>query len=386
MLKLLDNFSPTGIPPAAEALRRAVKAFLAQWMQGRRAELNARSWSGFDARFSRALAERGWVGLTIPREYGGGGADAFARFVLIEELLAVGAPVAAHWIGDRQSGPLLMRYGTQAQRQFYLPRICRGEIFFCIGMSEPGAGSDLAGLRTRARREADGWVLSGSKIWTTFAHESHYMIALVRTSGSPKDRQQGLSQFIIDLSLPGITVRPIADLTGDAHFNEVFFDEVRLPAQALVGEEGAGWSQVNAELAFERSGPERIYSSIVLLDCWIKHLQSTSHAGEAATARLGGLIARMGVLRQMSISLTARLALGESPLIEAAVVKDLGTQLEQDIPIAIADELAAQPESAIDDELLRTLAFVSQISPAFSLRGGTREILRGMIARGLGLR
>jgi alkylation response protein AidB-like acyl-CoA dehydrogenase len=249
-------------------------------------------------------------------------------------------------------------------------------------MSEPGAGSDLASIRTRAQPDGDSWRLSGSKIWTTYAHKSHYMIALVRTSGGPADRQKGLSQFIIDLSLPGITVRPITDLTGDAHFNEVFFDDVRVPAGALVGQEGAGWAQVNAELAFERSGPERILSSVVLLDCWIKHLQSAPNACDSL-ARLGALLA---TLRAMSIALTARLAVGESPLVEAALVKDLGTELEQDIPLAIAEALGEAPGMQINDELLRTLAFVSQINPAYSLRGGTREILRGMIARGLGLR
>jgi alkylation response protein AidB-like acyl-CoA dehydrogenase len=385
MIELLNTFVPTSLPSTAEALRPAVKNFLASWMRDRPAEIRARSWSGFDAEFSRALALRGWIGLTLPREYGGAGLDVFARFVLIEELLAAGAPVAAHWIGDRQSGPLLMRYGTEEQRCWFLPRICRGEIFFCIGMSEPSAGSDLAGLRTRARRTGDSWRLSGSKIWTTYAHKSHYMIALVRTSGEPGDRQKGLSQFIIDLSLSGITIRPITDLTGDSHFNEVFFDEVQLPASALVGTEGAGWTQVNAELAFERSGPERIYSSIILLDRWVQHLRTAPNSA-ASLARLGSLIARMAVLREMSISVTARLALGESPLTEAALVKDLGTELEQDIPTIIGEALAETPGTMVDEELLRTLAFVTQISPAYSLRGGTREILRGMLARGLGMR
>ncbi|WP_156681256.1 acyl-CoA dehydrogenase family protein [Sphingomonas profundi] len=385
MAGLLDSFSHADIPAGAEALRPQVKAFLAEQMAGRPADARARSWSGFDADFSRAVAARGWLGLTLPREYGGGGADAFSRFVLVEEFLAAGAPVAAHWIGDRQSGPLLLHYGTEAQRRHYLPRMCAGEIFFCIGMSEPNAGSDLASVRTRAIGGEDGWTLNGQKIWTTYAHKSHYMIALVRTSGTSDDRQKGLSQFIIDLSLPGIDIRPIVDLTGDSHFNEVFFDDVHLPADALVGQEGAGWAQVNAELAFERSGPERIYSSIVLLDCWADHLRGVPDA-HAGLAVLGRLLARMAVLREMSIAVTARLAAGESPVIEAALIKDIGTALEQEIPVAIAEALAAHPEVPVTDELLRTLAFVSQVAPAYSLRGGTREILRGMIARGLGLR
>lgn len=384
MNTLTDAFASAPIPAGAEVFRAQVKAFLAEALPDRPAHTRARSWSAFDAGFSRALAERGWLGLTLPTQYGGGGRDAFWRFVLVEELLIAGAPVAAHWFGDRQTGPLLLRYGTEAQRQFFLPRICRGEIFFCIGMSEPNAGSDLASVRTRATRTETGWLLNGSKIWTTFAHKSHYMLALVRTSGTVSDRQQGLSQLIVDLRQPGVSVKPIKDLCGDEHFNEVFFEDVRLDADALVGDEGQGWAQANAELAFERSGPERIYSSLVLLDLWTEHLRSDSP--ERHAARLGKLLARLAVLREMSLSITQRLAQGESPLLEAALLKDLGTEFEQLMPQEIADAIAEDPNSRSDDELLRTVAYLMQISPAFSLRGGTREILRSMIARGLGLR
>src|SRR5690606_15304076 len=233
-----------------------VRAFLDEELAGVPADVRARSWMGFDAGFSRRLAARGWIGITFPRAYGGGGRSLFARFVLSEELLAVGAPVSAHWIADRQSGPLILKYGTEAQKAFYLPRICRAEAFFCIGMSEPNSGSDLASIKTRATRNEQGWLLNGSKIWTTNAQRSHYMIALVRTSGEAADRYKGLSQIVVDLSLPGVTVRPIKDLAGDEHFSEVFFEDVQCPADALIGTEGDGWAQVNAELAFERSGPE----------------------------------------------------------------------------------------------------------------------------------
>jgi alkylation response protein AidB-like acyl-CoA dehydrogenase len=384
MISILDAFRATVIPPEAESLREPVKAFLADRLAGIPAHERARTWTGFDAGFSRALGERGWLGLTLPERYGGAGKDAFARFVLVEELLAAGAPIAAHWIGDRQSGPLLLHYGTENQRQFYLPPICRGEIFFCIGMSEPNAGSDLASVRTRAVRDGDGWRLSGSKIWTTYAHESHYMIALVRTSGSVADRHQGLSQFIIDLSLPGISIRPIRLGTGDSDFSEVHFEDVRLPADALVGTEGNGWVQVNAELAFERSGPERIYSSLVLLDTWSNMLGQT--AAESDLVRLGKLTARLAPLRAMSVAITGLLAQGKSPLTEAALFKDIGTELEQDITTELADAIGSKPELVPDQELMRTLAFLMQLNHVFSLRGGTREILRGMIARGLGLR
>jgi alkylation response protein AidB-like acyl-CoA dehydrogenase len=384
MIALAEAFACSALPDAAEDLRAEVKSFLAAALPDRPSTARAKTWSAFDAEFSRMLAKRGWLGLTLPTRYGGAGLDAFSRFVLVEELLIAGAPVAAHWIADRQSGPLILRYGTEAQRQFYLPRICRAEIFFCIGMSEPNAGSDLASVRTKATRTETGWLLNGSKIWTTYAHKSHYMLALVRTSGTTDDRQQGLSQFVIDLSLPGISVKPITDLCGDDHFSEVFFQNVHLSADALVGEVGQGWVQINAELAFERSGPERIYSSLVLLDLWtqrVRHASSESHE-----VRLGRLIARLAVLREMSLAITHRLAKGDSPLLEAALLKDLGTEFEQFIPQEIADALGADPDAPPDDEIMRTLAYLMQISPAFSLRGGTREILRGMIARGLGLR
>ncbi|KAK52539.1 acyl-CoA dehydrogenase family protein [Bordetella bronchiseptica] len=385
MSALIDRFELAELPARAQAFRQDVQAFLKAELPPLPADRRARSWMGFDAGFSRKLAARGWVGVTLPRAYGGAEMDAFSRFVLIEELLCAGAPVSAHWIADRQSGPQIRKFGSEAQRSFYLPRICRGEAFFCIGMSEPNSGSDLASVGTRATRRADGgWTLSGRKIWTTNAQHCHYMIALVRTSGTPQDRNQGLSQFIVDLSLPGVTVRPIADLAGDAHFSEVFFDDVQLSDEALIGQEGSGWEQVTAELAFERSGPERIYSSMVLLDGWIQWLRGRGDVSQ--TAAVGRYATHLAALRNLSLSVTARLAAGESPVVEAALVKELGTTFEQEIPAAIEAALGSDPGADIDAELLRTCAYVNQVCPTYSLRGGTREILRGMIARGLGLR
>ena len=299
--------------------------------------------------------------------------------------------MGSHWIADRQSAPLILKYGTEAQRRFYLPPICRGESFFCIGMSEPNAGSDLASVKTRAVKTADGWLLNGQKIWTSNAQNCQYMIALVRTSGEATDRQKGLSQIIVDLSLPGVTVRPIKDQSGDSHFCEVFFDNVALNrddlrGDALIGDEGNGWAQVTAELAFERSGPERIYSSIVLFDEWLAFVR-TDAGRSAESVKLAGKIAcHLATLRAMSVAVTQKLVQGESPVVEAALVKDLGTTLEQLIPTAIADDLFSREVQNAPLELLHTLNFVTQVAPSFSLRGGTRDILRGMIARGLGLR
>ncbi|MFN3552017.1 MAG: acyl-CoA dehydrogenase family protein [Novosphingobium meiothermophilum] len=381
---MFDTLTLAQLPPEDEALRPQVRAFLESELAGMPTDRRARSWQGFSAGFSRALGKAGLVGLTLPEAYGGRGMGPFARFVVVEELLSAGAPVAAHWIADWQSAPLLLNFGTEAQRQKHIPAICRGEQVFCIGMSEPGAGSDLAGVRTRAERTDKGWVVNGQKIWTTNAMHSDYMIALLRTSGTAADRQAGLSQLIIDLKAPGVTIRPIVDLTGDAHFAEVFFENVELGEDALVGQEGDGWNQVVAELAFERSGPERIYSSVVLLDAWIRHMQAAGRSDAAAL--VGRLTAELATLRAMSIACTARLALGESPVVEASIVKDRGTSFEQELPVVIADDLAAHPDEAVNEELYRTLMYVTHIAPSFSLRGGTREILRGIIARGMGLR
>jgi alkylation response protein AidB-like acyl-CoA dehydrogenase len=382
--QVFDTFSLARLPQEDEALRPVIRDFIAQQIAGLPADRRARSWQGFSAEFSRALGAAGFLGLTLPTAYGGQGKGPFARFVVVEELLSAGAPVAAHWIADRQSAPLLLGYGTEAQRQAYIPRICRGEAIFCIGMSEPGSGSDLASVRTRADRNDKGWLVNGQKIWTTNAMHSDYMIALVRTSGTQADRQAGLSQLIIDLRAPGVTIRPIVDLTGDAHFAEVFFDNVQLGEDALVGSEGDGWKQVTAELAFERSGPERIYSSVVLLDGWVKHLQAVGRTDAAPL--VGRLTAELATLRAMSIACTARLVAGESPVVEASIVKDRGTGFEQELPTVIADDLASHPDEAVGEELYRTLMYVTHIAPSFSLRGGTREILRGIIARGMGLR
>jgi alkylation response protein AidB-like acyl-CoA dehydrogenase len=252
-------------------------------------------------------------------------------------------------------------------------------------MSEPNSGSDLASVGTRATRTDKGWRLSGRKIWTTNAPRCQYMIALVRTSGKPEDRQRGLSQFIVDLSLPGVTIRPIRDLAGDAHFSEVFFDDVELADDALIGQEGGGWEQVTAELAFERSGPERLYSSIVLLDHWIDCLRRSGDA-EAHVAVIGRFATHLATLRNMSVTVTSQLVQGASPVVEAALVKDIGTEFEQTIPAVIEAAIAADPAAVVDADLYRTVAYVNQVAPTYSLRGGTREILRGMIARGLGLR
>src|SRR5262245_38743897 len=256
------QFDLLNLPPEAETLRSEVRAFLKDTLGAQAAHRRARSWGGFDRDFSVKVGVRGWIGMTWPKQYGGHERSALERYVMLEEMLAAGAPVSAHWIADRQSGPLLLRFGTEEQRQRFLPRIARGELAFAIGMSEPDSGSDLASIRTRAERVEGGYRVNGTKVWTSNAQLSDYMIALFRTKVVPDKKHEGLSQFLVDTKSRGITIRPIVDLSGAHHFNEVVFQDVFVPEDMRVGEEGAGWKQVTTELAFERSGPERYLESV----------------------------------------------------------------------------------------------------------------------------
>ncbi|MBL8334167.1 MAG: acyl-CoA dehydrogenase family protein [Rubrivivax sp.] len=375
------QIEPGSLPEACEALRAEVRAFLAQAMPAVPPEQRNRNWSGASTEFSRELGRRGWIGMTWPRRYGGHERSMLERYVVLEELLAAGAPVGAHWVADRQSGPLLMRYAPDTLAPRIVPAIARGEAFFCIGMSEPDSGSDLASIRTQARHTAEGWVINGRKVWTSGAHRAQYMIALVRTSGTAADRHRGLSQLLVDMRTPGLTVRPIVNQLGDHDFNEVTFDDVCVPHENLIGDEGQGWQQVGAELAFERSGPERYLSCTQLL---LEMIDAARPDDDRQAVELGRVVAQYGTLRQMSLGVAGMLARGENPALAAALVKDQGALVEQAMP-DLAHALfggAVPPGSTLDIAMrVSTLA-----APSYSLRGGTREILRGIVAKGLDLR
>ena len=380
------TFAPCDLPPAAEALRAEVRAFLTEELAGYPASKRAHSWVGFDAEFSRKLGARGWLGMTWPAPWGRD-ASALERYVVIEELLAAGAPVAAHWIAERQSGQLLLRFGTAEQRERILPGIVAGESYFCIGMSEPDSGSDLASIRSKAVRTDGGWIVNGRKVWTTYAQKSHYMIALLRTGEAGESRHAGTTQFLIDLSSPGVEVRPIRNMIGDEEFNEVTFDDVFVPDAMMVGGEGDGWRQVTAELAFERSGPDRFLSAFALIVELVRFASALPPDMPAsAQMAIGRLYAHLATLRALSISVATRLDAGEEPTLEASVVKDLGVTFEQSIPEIAQQILGLAPRIDGGSEFEKSLAYVQQACVSFSLRGGTTEIMRGVIARGLGLR
>ena len=378
------HFKLGQLPPEAEALREEVREFINEHLDGFPAVTRSQTWSGGDAAFSRLMGKKGWIGMTWPKQYGAAERSALERYVVLEEMLVAGAPVALHWVADRQSGPLLLKFGTEKQRQRFLPPIIRGESYYCIGMSEPNSGSDLASIRTRAKKTTQGWVINGSKIWTSKAHMSHFMIALVRTQPVDSEkRHAGMSQFLINMSAPGITVRPIQNMAGDAMFNEVFFEDVEVPDDMLVGEEGKGWGQVSAELAYERSGPERYLSSYRLIYELVVELAKTP--SERNAIGLGRLVAHMATLRQMSLSIATMLKAGENPNLAAALVKELGVSFEQGIPERAHDLMGRAPLIG-GNNLDQVMAYLTQATRSFSLRGGTREIMRGIIARGLGLR
>lgn len=377
------RFESVELPPEAERLRQELREFLAT--DPALQTVGSRSWADFDRDFSRRLGARGWIGMTWPRQYGGQERSALERFVVLEELLAAGAPVTAHWVADRQVGPMLLRYGTEAQRQAILPRIASGDCVFCIGMSEPDSGSDLASIRTRAVPVEGGWIVNGTKLWTSYAHRADYMVLLCRTTlPTEQNRHAGISQMLVDMKTPGIGVRAVHDLTGGHHFDEVSFQDVFLPAEALVGQEGAGWKQVMHELGYERSGPERLLSSYLLFREFLR--QQTDTLDRAALADIGRLAAQLWTLRRMSLSVAGLLQAGQSVDVEAALVKDLGAMMEQETPEILRRHLDLEPAPVGGSDLASLLGGVVLTAPSFSLRGGTREVLRSIIARGLGLR
>jgi acyl-CoA dehydrogenase len=372
--------------PELRQLRHEVRSFLAGQIEAGRFTPGVDTWiAHWDADFTKDLAGHGWIGMTIPHEYGGHGRTFMERFVVLEELLAAGAPVAAHWVADRQIVPSLLRFGSEEQKRRYLPRIASGECAFAIGMSEPDSGSDLASVRTRAVRVDGGWRITGTKVWTSGAHHAEAFFALARTARLDLNaRHAGLSQFILDLRSEGIEIRPIISMSGQHHFNEVFLDEVFVPDAMVLGEIGSGWAQVTSELAYERSGPERFLSTFRL---YAELAQRARDTRALASADLGRITGRLRALHQLSMAISGALERGENADTSAAVVKVLGTTLEGDI-VEEAHLLtgAPRPEEAGDAEFRSLLQSSLLQRPGFTLRGGTNEILRGVIAKGVGLR
>lgn len=382
------EFDPIRLPEDADALRQEVRDFIrAETDAGTIGPAGTDDWNTFNKEFSRKMGAKGWIAMTWPKAYGGHERSHFERYVVTEEMLAAKAPTGAHFVADRQSGPVLLKYADESIKQDILPRIAAGECSFCIGMSEPDSGSDLFAAKAKAEKTANGWLLNGRKVWTTNAHLSDYMIGLFRTSPkTPDNHRHGLTQFLIDMKTPGISTRPIVNLEGRHEFNEVLFEDAEIPEINLLGEPDMAWKQATSELAFERSGPERFLETYFVLAELVELLGPDPDTRGAEG--MGRMIAQLHALRQMSISVNGMLVAGKEPVIEAAVVKDVGTTWQQAM-IPQARDLAAFVEAAPDGNRVRfdeLLDHATMIAPKVSIQGGTREVMRGIIARGLGLR
>jgi acyl-CoA dehydrogenase len=381
------TFDPIRLPPECTALRAEVRAFLAEEIEAGTFSPHGGAIDGnFSAEFSRKVGARGWIGMTWPKAYGGHERSFLERYVVTEEFRVANAPVRLHFVADRQSGPVILKYGSDRVKADILSRICRGEVCFAIGMSEPNSGSDLFAAQTKATRAGDGWLINGTKVWTSNAHHAHYMIGLFRTSQPTKEnRRHGLTQFVVDMKTPGITVNPIYHMAGQHDFNEVVFEDAFMPDDHVLGEIDGAWKQATSELAYERSGPERFLETYYVLAELVRVLGDKPDARGAEG--LGRLVAQLHALRRMSVSVAGMLHAGKEPVVEAAIVKDVGTVWEQRLP-ARARELAAFVEDGAANRASfeEQLAYATLVAPKLTIQGGTTEILRGIIARGLGLR
>jgi len=381
------RFDQMRLPEECEALRQEVRAFLAQEVAAGTFDPDrAAHGDGGNPAFSRRVGGKGWIGMTWPKKYGGQERSFLERYVVTEEFRVANAPVRLHFVADRQSGPILIKYAPEHVKMDILPRICRGEVCFAIGMSEPGSGSDLFAAKTKATRTDGGWLINGTKIWTSNAHLADYMLGLFRTSPPTKEnRRHGLTQFLVDMKTPGITINPIYQMTGLHDFNEVVFEDAFMPDDHVLGEIDGAWKQATSELAYERSGPERFLETFYVL---IELVRALGPKPDLRSAEgLGRLVAQLHTLRRMSVSVNGMLQSGKEPVVEGSIVKDLGTVWEQKLPARVR-ELAAfvEPEVTNRATLEEQLAFATTIAPKLTIQGGTTEVLRGIIARGLGLR
>jgi alkylation response protein AidB-like acyl-CoA dehydrogenase len=375
------RFAWTELTREELSLQAEVRTFLAAEFgdPGRRPGLGMNGAASRE--FSRKLGARGWLGMALPKRYGGAERSAVDRFVVTEELLRHGAPVGHHWLADRQTGAVINRFGTQEQKARYLPGICSGELGFSVGLSEPGAGSDLAAIRTRAVRDSGRWVINGQKVWTTGAQRNDYIVALCRTSDE-QDRRDGLTQFIVDLAAPGVAVHPIALPDGSADFNEVVFDNVVVGPDALLGDLGQGWSQTTAELALERGGPDRFMSIYPVVEAFLREAGS-SGLGQEARRFLGRVTATFWVMRNMALSIARAVDRGESCVHEAALLKEMATRFEQDVITALLDVIDLQPVCDSPSVFEQILCEAILTRPVFTIRGGTSEILRSVAAKAM---
>src|SRR5499426_3774251 len=349
------RFDPIRLPPECEALRREVRAFLAEEIAAGTFDPHRPQTEDTDVPgFSRRVGEHGWIGMTWPKKYGGQERSFLERYVVTEEMRVANAPTRRFFVADRQSGPVLLKYAPEHIKMDILPRICKGELCFAIGMSEPNSGSDLFAAKTRATKTDGGYLVNGTKIWTSSAHIADYMIAIFRTSPPSKEnRRHGLTQFLVKMKQPGINVNPIGQIDG-------------------------AWKQATSELAYERSGPERFLETYYVLTELVRAVGKSPDTRSAEG--IGRLVAQVHTMRRMSVSVAGMLQAGKEPVVEASIVKDIGTVWEQQLPHRVRDLAAFVEETATNRETLeRQLSFAIKTAPKLTIQGGTTEVLRGII-------
>jgi alkylation response protein AidB-like acyl-CoA dehydrogenase len=380
-----------------EKFRQEVRDFLEEELRkGSFVPRNDGWMCGFSLEFSHKMGERGWIGLCWPKEWYGQGKSYMHRMVLTEELLRYGAPTAAHWFGDRQIGPTIIRHGSEEQKHFFLPRIVRSEIRFGMGMSEPEAGSDLASLQTRAVEDGDDYIIDGQKVWTSGAHLADYLYLVVRTDPNVV-KHKGISEFIVDTKAPGIEIRPLVDMTGAHHYNEVFFNSVRVPKTRLLGGKNKGWYQLAEQLDYERSGIERLMTNYPLFQDLIKYVKETKRQGKplADDPLVRHKLAELEVHYEAGRLLTYQVAWvldqGRIPNYEAAMTKALSTAFEQRL-VNVATQILGlygqlrQGSKWVPPAFRESVTESYLFSPGYTIQGGTSEVLKNIVAlRGLQL-
>ncbi len=372
-----------------QQLRQEVRDFLEAEIGQGLWQPNCDAWiTGYDPAFTKRVAAKGWIGLTWPKEYGGQGRSFIDRLIVTEEMLRYGAPAACHWFADRQIGGAIVHYGTDEQKAELLPKILHGEAYVGLGLSEPEAGSDLASLKTRATEDGDDFVLDGQKVWTSGGSYMNWIYLVARTDPeAPKHR--GISEFLFETGLPGITIRPIVDITGEAHFNEVFFDSVRIPRTCLIGEKNRGFYQVINQLDYERSGMERLMANYPLFQTLIQYAKETRRNGKPLSeapgirSRLAQLKIEFEIGRLHMYRVAMVMDEGRAPNWESAMSKAYGTTFEQRLASTAMEILGLYGQLSPQSKWvpMQGMAYHSYLSSkGYSLQAGTSEVLKNIVA------
>ncbi len=391
--------------PQEAAFRKEVRAFIKQEMPpglSRRGKGGA-MFGGGGGRFLQdgywqelrgwldKLNERGWVAPAWPKEYGGADLTVIEQFILNQEMATIGAPRSPNVIGLGWAGPTIILYGNDEQKQQHLPPILKAESFWCQGFSEPEAGSDLASLQTRAVRDGDDYVINGQKIWTSGAHGAGWMIMLARTDpDAPKHK--GISYFLLDMKSPGITVRPLVNMAGSHDFNEVFFDNVRVPQENLVGEENRGWYIGTTTLDFERSGIATGVSHALTVDDYVQYVREQNGAslgGPTMRYELADRAVEAQVEQMLNYQVIGVQARGMVPSNEASIAKLFSTELDQriaDTGMKLLGSYGQLMKESPHTKMNGRMPSMYLYATTSTIGGGTSEVQRNIIAqRGLGL-